>query len=113
MRTTKRFEQIQRMHAAGLSCAEIARQLGISRQAVHDHLMRRGLLLPGVRVNRKWTEVEVRMLHKRYLRGDTLNTLANEQHTDAGWISRLFAHYGLPTRGRGRGKIVKDHIHND
>ena len=113
MRTTERSEQIQRMLAAGLSYAEIARQLGISRQAVHDHLMRRGLLLPGVRVNRKWTEVEVRMLHKRYLRGDTLNTLANEQYTSTLYLSRLFAHYGLPTRGRGRGKIMKDHIHND
>ena len=104
MRTTKRFEQIQRMLAAGLSYAEIARQLGISRQAVYDHFVRRGIAQIK---NRKWTEVEVRMLHKRYLAGDTLNTLANELHTNTDWISRLFARYGLPTRGRGRGKVSK------
>ena len=110
MRTTERFEQIQRMLAAGLSYAEIARRLGISRQGVQDHFIRRGIALSS---RRKWTEVEVRMLHKRYLRGDTLNTLANEQYTSTLYLSRLFAHYGLPTRGRGRGKIMKDHIHND
>ena len=61
----------------------------------------------GSKSRRKWTEVEVRMLHKRYLRGDTLNTLANEQYTSTLYLSRLFAHYGLPTRGRGRGKVSR------
>lgn len=70
--------EIVRRHLEGKSYNQIARALGISRGTVGGHLARWRLEESTVAPVKPFTEVEDRILVRRYKRGDSMGVICND-----------------------------------
>lgn len=70
--------EIVRRHIEGKSHNQIAKALGISRGTVGGHLARWRIESSDKPTSKPWTEVEDRILLRRYRRGDTMGVICND-----------------------------------
>lgn len=96
--TEATVDGLVRDYATGASIDSLARQLGVHRTTIINHLERRGVQRR--RIERKATDRTVREAAQRYEAGESLKVVAARFDVDARTLAREFNRAGIPIRAR-------------
>lgn len=104
--TAKMIREAMRLYEEGLSQDQIARQLGVKRTTLAQHLRAEGYQARDryetLRKRSKLKSSEVKRYHNRYLRGESIASLASEAGLSKVSLTNTFHRHNLQVRAWSR-----------